>query len=196
MNITKEFAVAATPAEVWAYLLDIPSVVPCLPGAELTGSDGNSHTGKVTAKLGPMTATFIGEATVVTDDQERTGRIVGKGVDRQGGSQGRVTLDYRVSEAEEGSSVALDANVTLSGAAAQFGRPGLIDEMAGRLISEFVTCLEARLQSSDQKAASAIQAGEMRGFGLLVGSIWSAFVNFLRRLFSSSGSGGDGPKAG
>lgn len=193
MNITKEFTVSAAPAEVWAYLLDIPSVVPCLPGAELTASDGNSHSGKVTAKLGPMTATFVGEATVVTDDQERSGRIVGKGVDRQGGSQGRLTLDYRVAEAEQGASVSFDANVTLSGAAAQFGRPGLIDELAGRLINEFVACLEARLQAPDQQAASAIQAGEMRGFGLLIGSVWSAFLKFLRRLFGSSDSGHGGP---
>jgi len=192
MRIAKEFTVSAAPTQVWAYFRDIPSVVPCLPGAELTASSGDSHTGRVTVKLGPMVATFIGEATVTPDDQERSGHIVAKGVDRQGGSQGRLTLDYRVSAVEGGALVGIDANVTLSGAAAQFGRPGLINEIATRLINEFVACLEARLQASDRQAASAIQAGEMKGFRLIFGSMWSAVLAFFKRLFHSSEPGDGG----
>jgi carbon monoxide dehydrogenase subunit G len=36
--------------------------------------------------------------------------------------------------------------VTLAGPAAQFGRTGLINEMSKRLIGDFASCLEAKMQ--------------------------------------------------
>src|SRR5690606_17201803 len=85
MKISQEFVVARDPDTVWAYFQDIPSVARCLPGAELTGqNDDGSFEGKLSAKLGPMTAAFEGTATVTPDPGTRSARIEGKGVDRKG----------------------------------------------------------------------------------------------------------------
>lgn len=183
MKISHEFEVARPVDAVWEFFQDVPSVAQCLPGAELREDKGGGvYSGAVSVKLGPMTASFEGDATVAPDPESRSGSISGKGVDRRGGSRGRVEVEYRLVESGVGTAVAIDADVTLSGAAAQFGRTGLINEMSSRLISEFVECVEAKLGADTDEAAASISAREVRGFTLL----WQSFVAWLRRLFGRS----------
>jgi carbon monoxide dehydrogenase subunit G len=143
MKIEHEFTVSRPVATVWAFFQDVPSVAECLPGAELTENRGEgTYAGKVAVKLGPMAANFEGEATIVPDEAAKTGTIDCKGADRRGGSRGQVKVHYGLTEVEGGTKVEIDADVTLSGAAAQFGRTGLISEMSNRLIGDFVNCVE------------------------------------------------------
>jgi carbon monoxide dehydrogenase subunit G len=180
MKISQEFVVSRPTDVVWGFFQDIPSVADCLPGAELIDQDADgAYEGKLSAKLGPMTATFEGKATVQTDEAARSATIEGKGVDKKGGSRGQVSVVYKLAEAENGTSVLVDADVHLSGPAAQFGRTGLINEMSKRLIEDFVTCLEAKLQAETVEEAESIQAAEVRGISLFFSSLWS----WIRRLF-------------
>lgn len=186
MKITQEFEVARPIGVVWDFFQDVPSVAQCLPGAELTEDKGDGvYGGKITVKLGPMTAAFEGEATVTPDPAGNTGHIEGKGVDRRGGSRGQVKVDYSLTQADGGTKVAVDADVTLSGAAAQFGRTGLINEMSSRLIGEFVTCLEAKLEATTEVEAGTITAGEVSGLSLFFSSLWARIKDFLKGLFGS-----------
>ena len=84
-----------------------------------------------------------------------------------GGSRGQVKVSYQVEPHADGSQVTLDAAVTLSGAAAQFGRTGIIKEMSNRLLSEFVQCVEAKLAAISEEEAAAVEAGEVGGIGLV-----------------------------
>ena len=55
MEIENEFTVPAPIDHVWAYLLDVERVAPCMPGAELTEVvDDHTWKGKVNMKLGPV----------------------------------------------------------------------------------------------------------------------------------------------
>ena len=182
MKINQEFEVARPADAVWEFFQDVPSVAQCLPGAELTGEKGDGvYTGKVSVKLGPMSATFEGEATISPDPASRTATISGKGVDRRGGSRGQVKVVYRIEDVGGGSSkVGVDADVMLSGAAAQFGRTGLINEMSNRLIAEFVDCLHAKLEAGTAAEAAEISAGEVRGLSLFFASLWA----WIKRLFT------------
>lgn len=183
MKISHEFEVARPVDAVWEFFQDVPSVAQCLPGAELREDKGDGvYSGGVSVKLGPMTASFEGDATVVPDPASRSGSISGKGVDRRGGSRGRVEVEYRLTESGTGTAVAIDADVTLSGAAAQFGRTGLINEMSSRLISEFVECVEGKLGAATSEDAASISAPEVRGFTLL----WQSLLSWIRRLFGRS----------
>ena len=183
MKISHSFEVARPADAVWSFFQDIPAVAQCLPGAELTEEKGDGvYAGKVSVKLGPLAATFEGDASVVPDDAARTGSIEGKGVDRRGGSRGQVKVVYALSSSEAGTEVAIDADVTLSGAAAQFGRSGLINEMSLRLISEFVTCVESKLAAETAEEAQQVSAGEVKGLSLLFQSL----LGWIRRLFSRS----------
>ena len=181
MKITQEFQVGQNPAAVFRFFQDVPSVAQCLPGAELTEDRGDgTYAGVVSVKLGPMTAGFEGEATVSSDAEANTGHISGKGIDKRGGSRGQVSVDYAISPTERGSRVVVDANITISGAAAQFGRTGLINQMSQRLIQDFVACLEAKLETEDSSEADRIEAGEVRGISLF----FSTLAAGIKRLFS------------
>ncbi len=183
MKIQQQFVIDRSPEAVWDFFQDVPSVAQCLPGAELLdqGDDG-SYEGKLSVKLGPMTAAFEGKATIDPNPEERTATITGKGVDKQGGSRGQVKVVYDIRPVEAGSEVSVDADVTLSGPVAQFGRTGLINEMSKRLIGEFVDCLEAKLEAGTVEEAAEISASEVRGISLFFSSLWAA----IKRLFKRS----------
>lgn len=184
MKIEHEFTVERPVPEVWEFFQDVPAVADCLPGAELREDKGdNTYSGVVSVKLGPMTASFEGEATIAPDPEARSAHISGKGVDKRGGSRGQVAVDYALAEADgTGTKVSIDADVTLSGPAAQFGRTGLINEISKRLIGDFVDCLEGKLGAGSVEAASEVRAKDVNGVALFFSSLWS----WLKRLFGRS----------
>ncbi len=180
MRISQEFVVARSPDVVWQFFQDVPSVAQCLPGAELTGrTEDGAYEGTLSSKLGPMTAAFEGKATVTTDEASRSATIEGKGVDKKGGSRGQVKVEYSVKPDGAGSRVSVDANIQLSGPAAQFGRTGLINEMSRRLIEDFVSCLEAKLEAGTLEEAEAIQASDVKGVSLFFASLWAWFKSLF-----------------
>ncbi len=188
MKIDHEFQVARPVAAVWDFFQDVPAVAQCLPGAELTeDKGGGTYAGKVTVKLGPMSATFDGEAKVEPDAGTRTAVISGKGVDRRGGSRGQVNVTYALAEEGPGTKVDINADVTLSGAIAQFGRTGLVTEMSNRLIGEFVECLEQKLAAATPEEAAAIEAEPVKGFSLFLASLVAWLRRLAGRLFKRGG---------
>ena len=69
MEIENEFTVPAPIDHVWAYLLDVERVAPCMPGAELTEVvDDTTWKGKVNMKLGPVSLSFAGTVTMQDRD--------------------------------------------------------------------------------------------------------------------------------
>lgn len=183
MKIDNEFEVARPPEAVWAFFQDVPGVASCLPGAELTEDRGDgTYAGRVSVKLGPMNATFEGQATLTPDESSHSAHLEGKGADRKGGSRGSVTVDYRLeATGSVGTKVIVEADVSLAGPAAQFGRTGIINEMSNRLVSEFVACLEAKLEAETPEQAAEIEAGEVNGFKLLFASLVAWIKKLLRR---------------
>ncbi len=183
MEIAQEFTVDRPLDLVWAYFQDIPEVAKCLPGAEVTSvRDDGAYEGKLQVRLGPMSVVFDGKATVTADPSEHTGTIVGVGADRRGGSRGKVTVAYGLTRSDSGTVVAVRSDIQIAGPAAQFGRVGLLKEMSERLIEEFVAALEAKLDAPDAESAAAIDIGPPAGGVLVVSSLWTMFLRFLRRL--------------
>ena len=187
MQISHRFEVARPVDVVWEMFQDVPAVAQCLPGANLTADKGNHvYAGTIAVKLGPMAVTFEGEATITHDRENRSALIDGRGVDRKGGSRGQVKVTYTLSSTGPvGTAVVIDADVTLAGPAAQFGRTGLINEMSRRLIADFASCLEAKMAAPTPVAADAISAPEVKPIGLL----WNTFVVWVRRLFGGRQAG-------
>ena len=183
MKITEVIDVGRSIDQVWALFQDVPELARCLPGAELTEDKGGGvYAGSIGAKLGPMTANFEGEATVASDLSSRTGSVNGKGTDRRGGSVGQVKMNYSMTSHDAGTQITVEADVILSGAAAQFGRTGLIKEMSNRLIGEFVTCLEAKLAAETPAEAAEVEAGEVKGISLFFSSLVTTVVEYLKKL--------------
>lgn len=183
MKIQHEFTVDRPIDSVWEFFQDVPAVADCLPGAELTAAKGDGvYAGQVSVKLGPMSATFEGEVTITPDHDARKAKISGKGVDRRGGSRGQVSVDYALSAGDQGTRVEIDADVMLSGPAAQFGRTGLINEISKRLIGDFVACLEGKLAASTPEEAAAVRSREVKGITLFFSGLWA----WLRKVLTRS----------
>lgn len=187
MRISKVIEVGRDPEAVWALFTDVPELALCLPGAELTEDKGDGvYAGSVVAKLGPMTAAFEGEATVTNDPATLTGEVAGKGADKRGGSVGQINVKYSLEPTASGTRISFDADVVLSGAAAQFGRTGLIKEMSNRLIGEFVACVEAKLAAKTPEEAAGIEASDVKGLSLFLSSLLAWFTKLIKRVVARS----------
>ena len=197
MDIRQTFTVARSIADVWALFQDVPAVAACMPGAEFLADKGDGvFTGKVGIKLGPFTASFEGEAKVVTDPANHSGHVEGRGTDKRGGSRSKLVLDYRLSEVPGGTNVAVDADIQLNGPIAQFGRTGIVTETANILIRQFVQNVEAKLaETAPTGAAGGVSpAGVATGHaerpaaappkGISAFALLGALIaSFFRRLF-------------
>ena len=87
MELTNEFTVSAPIDETFAVLTDIEKIAPCLPGAQLTEVEGDEYRGTVKMKVGPITASFKGTASLVERD-EAAHRAVLKAQGRDTGGKG------------------------------------------------------------------------------------------------------------
>jgi carbon monoxide dehydrogenase subunit G len=188
MDVTERFTVTRPIESVWELFQDVPELARCLPGAELTSDNGGgSYDGRVAVKLGPISSAFDGNAIIVFDHEAYTLDIRGRGVDRFGGSQGRVEVTVNLVDADSvHTDVTIDAKVMLAGPIAQFGRTGLVNEVSKRLIDEFSECLHAKLDAGSVEEASAIEASDVQGLSLFIASTWGAFASWFGGLFSNS----------
>ncbi|MDK1019116.1 MAG: SRPBCC family protein [Actinomycetota bacterium] len=186
MEITEQFTVSRPIGSVWPLFEDVPELVRCLPGAELTSDNGDgTFDGRVTVKLGPISSSFDGAATIEFDPDAFTLNIKGRGVDRSGGSHGRVDVDVRLVAVDgDHTEVTIEARVTLAGPIAQFGRTGLVNEISRRLIDEFSACIHAKLAAETSEEAASIVSSEVQGVSLFLTSTWGVFVRWWKRLVS------------
>ncbi len=62
MELEHSFSVPVPVERAWDVLLDVERVAPCMPGASLDSVDGDSITGKIKVKVGPIQMTYAGTA--------------------------------------------------------------------------------------------------------------------------------------
>ena len=140
-------------------------------------------------KLGPISASFDGKATVEPDVDTHTSKIRGRGVDRSGGSQGQVAVDVTLTENDSAhTQVTIAAKVTLAGPIAQFGRTGLVNEVSIRLIDDFSDCLHKKLDAGSPSEAAVVEAADVHGLSLFVSSTLGSIAAWWKRTFSRSRS--------
>ena len=63
MRIDNEFTVNVPLERAWEVLTDLAGIAPCMPGARLTGVDGDVYGGEVKVKVGPVVSQYAGTAT-------------------------------------------------------------------------------------------------------------------------------------
>ncbi|MFI6255971.1 SRPBCC family protein [Micromonospora zamorensis] len=153
MKITNEFAVAVPIDEAWAVLTDLEGIAPCLPGAQLTGVDGDVYRGRVKVKVGPVISEFAGTARFVEkDDAAYRGVIDAKGRDARSTGNASALVTAHLRPDGDRTLVSVDTDLKISGKLAQFGS-GMIKEVSGKLVAQFVANLEARLAADHSAPA-------------------------------------------
>jgi carbon monoxide dehydrogenase subunit G len=157
MKLEQSFTVQAAVEEVWAALIDVERVAPCLPGAEITevGEDGTYH-GLFTIKLGPTTAAYRG--TLKMEDIDEAGRratMNARGTDKRGQGGVTATIVSFMTADGDGTRVEVDTDFTITGRLARFGRGGMIEDVSKRLLGDFAACLQASLAAEGAAGAAA-----------------------------------------
>ena len=160
MQIENEFDVAAAPDRVFEFLVDVNRVVACMPGAELSETvDAQTFKGKVKIKVGPITVAYNGTARIVEKDlQARSAKLEASGRETTGPGSAQATALMTVVEASSGSRVRIQADYTVAGRVANFGR-GVMEDVSRRLVGQMADCIKATLEAPAGPAAEAPAAG-------------------------------------
>jgi carbon monoxide dehydrogenase subunit G len=149
LELVNEVVVPVAVDEAWKLLLDIPRIAPCMPGAALESSEGDTHNGIVKVKVGPITAQYKGKATI-TERDERAKKVVvaAEGRETRGQGNARATVTATLEPDGSGTKVRVVTDLTVTGRVAQFGR-GVMADVSNKLFGEFVDCLQREVLSGN-----------------------------------------------
>jgi uncharacterized protein len=197
MQIENEFTVPAPVDHVWAYLLDVERVAPCMPGGELTEIvDDHTWKGKVNMKLGPVSLSFAGTVTMQERD-DATKRVVlaAKGMEQKGKGAANASVTSWLEQGDGVTNVRMQADIHLTGTVAQLSR-GLLPEVSRKLTQQFADCLLQGMEAAEVMATESadiaaaahvteppVGAKPIGGIRLGFAAIWAAISRFFRRLF-------------
>ncbi len=156
MKIANEFTVSAPIEEAWNVLVDLEQVIPLMPGAQMTGQDGDDVLGKVKVKVGPVTSEFNGKVRFVERDRDQRRAVIdAKGKESRGTGNAAATVTAVLHEAGDRTRVTVDTDLKIVGKLAQFGS-GMLQQVSEKLLGQFVESLEAKLVSAHEPATSVL----------------------------------------
>ena len=186
IEIRQSFVIAQPQRQVWDFFAQVERVVPCMPGATLSGSRGDRLQGQLAIKLGPIAAAFNGEARVIRDADMQRGMILGAGRDRLSASRASAEIEYRLS-AEQGTAatqVDITVGALLLGPLAQFGRSAIVSDLAARIGDMFARNLERRmagLPDAMDETTAPIPAGALLR-AVIAARVKKAFARLLGKF--------------
>jgi carbon monoxide dehydrogenase subunit G len=155
MRLEHGFTVPVPVERAWEVLLDLPRIAPCMPGATLTGVDGDTFTGTVKVKLGPIALTYQGKGRFVERD-EAARRVVIEAGGKDTRSAGTAAATVTAVLTGEGGTTRVEVatDLTVTGRPAQFGR-GMIADVGAKLIGQFADCVASTLASAPTEPAES-----------------------------------------
>jgi carbon monoxide dehydrogenase subunit G len=170
MLLNNEFIVDVPVDVVWELLLDLERVIPCMPGAELLGREGEDVHGSLQIKVGPIGANFSGAARFVSvDEGDRSALISAAGNDPRGRTSAKAMINVRLEPLGHRTQVYVDTDLTLTGKLAQFGR-GAIMDISTKMIGQFTDNLQAQMVRAHDGTAAKLPAGRLGTQGNSLGA--------------------------
>ena len=155
MELKDSFEVDHPIAAVWAVLTDVERIAPCLPGAQLTGTDGDEFQGLVKVKVGPVTSQYKGKASFAElDESAHRAVISATGRDTRGAGNASAEITVQLEPGEGGATrVSVATDLTITGKVAQFGR-GVLADVSRKLMGQFAGNLaELLAQQADESVS-------------------------------------------
>jgi uncharacterized protein len=155
VEFTNEFEVPVDVETAFATLTDLERVAPCLPGAQLEEVDGDTYTGRVKVKVGPIQVTYRGTAQVLELDPDgKRAAIRAKGKETRGAGTATADVVATLSpQAEDRTRVTVVTDLAVTGKPAQFGR-GVMADVGAKIIGTFAERLEAMLEEDGATATA------------------------------------------
>jgi carbon monoxide dehydrogenase subunit G len=196
MRLENSFEVPGSPENAWDFLLDVPRVVPCMPGATLTETVADDRWKAVMAvKLGPVKLSFDTDVTrEQIDESTRSVVLAAKAREQRGGGAATATITTSLSGSERGTQVDVATDLSLSGPVARYGR-SLVHEVSQELVMAFATRVASEIEATNggDGATAAAQAPartrrettEPRALRLVFRAAWRSLLRGLRRRRAS-----------
>ncbi len=150
MVITTRFELGVPVEAAWEYLLDVPKIAHCVPGASLTDViDDKTYAGKVEVKLGPIGVSYKGKITLESvDATTHTVQVKAEGAETRGRGGASAVMTAALQASDNGTSVVMNTDLAVSGVVAQFGRTGIMQEVAQRMAQRFASCVDQELKTA------------------------------------------------
>ena len=146
MTFTQACVIPVERERLWDFLMDVPRVGRCVPGAEaIEAVDGSAYKGGLRVHIGPIRLSL--EGTITMEERDQTAwraRMRAEANDRRLGGGIRARLSLTLAPAERGTRVQIDTDLTVLGKIGEFGQP-VIKKKADTLLAEFARNLHAAL---------------------------------------------------
>ena len=179
MEMSGEYRVEAPIERVWEALNDPEILKQAIPGCdEIVRLSDTELTAKVTARVGPVKASFTGQVTLSDLDPPNSYRISGEG---KGGAAGFAKGGANVSLVADGGATILkyEVDATVGGKLAQLGArliDGTAKKMAGEFFSNFAEVVGGPAPEGAAAPAAAPAAGAVTGPVIGVGTWIGALI--------------------
>ncbi|MDA0797664.1 MAG: SRPBCC domain-containing protein [Chloroflexi bacterium] len=128
MNYKGKIEIDAAALDVWEFVLDVDKFASCMPGVEdLVRVDDKTFTGKMRAKVGPISGEFVFEAQIV--DAEAPVKLTAHVEGKDTLTNSTMTSDIEMNLASEGDT---KTELTYSATVDVQGRLAIIGDMVLR----------------------------------------------------------------
>jgi carbon monoxide dehydrogenase subunit G len=153
MKIANEFTVSVPIEDAWDVLTDLEQVIPLMPGARMTGREGDDVLGKVKVKVGPVTSEFSGKVHFVEQNRDDHRAVIdGRGKESRGTGNAAATVTAQLHDAGDHTRITVDTDLKVVGKLAQFGS-SMLQQVSEKLLGQFVESLEEKLVSDSAPSA-------------------------------------------
>jgi carbon monoxide dehydrogenase subunit G len=186
VRLENSFAVPAPPEQAWALLMDVPRVIPCMPGASLEETvDDSRWKATVAVRLGPISLTFQTDVRrEEADETARRARLSAKAREARGRGNATATIDSSLTPDDGGGTrVDLVTDLRLAGPLAQYGRRGLVQSVSSELLTQFAHCLKEQLAATPARPEPPVapRHDALGGIRLGLAALWHSLGRALHR---------------
>jgi carbon monoxide dehydrogenase subunit G len=161
MEFHNDFDVQAPIEQVWATVLDVERVAPCVPGAQVLDRTGDdAYRVAIKLKLGPLSMQYRGQVEIVDQDPS-SHRAVMSARAQEARGQGMANAEAELRLSGDGGTThgTIATRLQLSGKAAAMGQ-GVIQDVSARIVNQFAQNLAAMLAGPVEAAAPTGAAGD------------------------------------
>jgi len=147
LEFDNTFTVPTDINTAWENLTDFNRIAACFPGATLETVEGDTCTGRVKVKIGPINLTYRGTAQLTEADVGQWfAQIEAGGKEIRGSGAAKAKVSAKLSEVNGGTQVRVVTNLDVTGRPAQFGR-GAMADVGTNIIGTFAERLETLILS-------------------------------------------------
>ena len=164
--------------------MDVPRIIPCMPGATLDEAvDDENWKATMAVKLGPISLSFKTDVKrEKSDDAARRAKLSARAREARGRGNASATIESSLTPQNGGTKVDIVTDLQLTGPGAQDGR-GRGEAGASPRGGQCADGLKTPRVASPEEAAAAVtqQSRPVGGLRLGLGALWRTLGRLFRR---------------